>query len=72
MSFTPAQLAKSIKKALPNFTITYKPDFRQAIADSWSESIDDTRARDEWGWQPKFDLEKMTEIMLDKLKLKYS
>ncbi len=72
MSFTPAQLAESIKTALPDFTINYKPDFRQAIADSWSESIDDTRAREEWGWQPRFDLKKMTEIMLDKLKPKYS
>ncbi|MEL6986577.1 MAG: NAD-dependent epimerase/dehydratase family protein [Bacteroidota bacterium] len=67
MSFTPAEIAKSIQQFIPDFTITYKPDFRQAIADSWSESIDDTRASEEWDWKANFNLESMTKDMLEKL-----
>lgn len=63
MSFTPFELAEAIRKHIPEFTIDYKPDFRQEIASSWSQSIDDTRAREDWGWQPAFDLEKMTADM---------
>ncbi|OIQ30927.1 MAG: NAD-dependent epimerase [Bacteroidetes bacterium MedPE-SWsnd-G2] len=67
ISFTPEQIAESIKKQLPGFSMTYKPDFRQAIADSWPKSIDDSRAREDWGWKHNFDLEKMTEEMLTNL-----
>jgi nucleoside-diphosphate-sugar epimerase len=63
-SVTPKALAESIKKFIPNFEITYKPDFRQAIADSWPNSIDDSAAREEWGWKPQYDLDAMTEDML--------
>lgn len=72
MSFTPAELADEIRKHLPRFTIDYKPDFRQAIAASWSESIDDSRAREDWGWKPEFDLEKMTTDMILHLEKYYS
>jgi nucleoside-diphosphate-sugar epimerase len=67
MSFTPAELAAEIRKHLPEFTIEYRPDFRQAIADSWPESIDDSAAREEWGWRPDFDLASMTKDMIDVL-----
>jgi len=67
MSFSPAEIAKAIQKHIPEFTISYKPDFRQAIADSWPKSIDDSRARKDWGWQHGFDLEKMTTDILKHL-----
>lgn len=67
MSFTPKEIAASIQKHIPEFTIDYNPDFRQAIADSWPASIDDSYARKDWGWQHDFDLEKMTAIMLENL-----
>ena len=67
MSFSAGELAAEIKKHIPEFTIEYKPDFRQEIADSWPKSIDDKLAREEWGWDPKYDLAKMTKDMLDKL-----
>ncbi len=66
-SFTPAELAGTIRKYIPDFRINYKPDFRQEIADSWVQSIDDSRARVDWGWSPKYDLEAMTKHMLDYL-----
>ena len=69
-SFSPAQIANEIKKHIPNFSITYKPDFRQEIASSWPESIDDTQARQHWGWMPDFDLPKMTIDMLENLRVK--
>jgi threonine 3-dehydrogenase len=69
-SFTPEQLAHQIRKYLPNFKMTYKPDFRQQIADSWPKSLDDTNARKDWSWQPQFDLDGITKDMLQKLKLK--
>ncbi|MDT8346803.1 MAG: NAD-dependent epimerase/dehydratase family protein [Flavobacteriaceae bacterium] len=65
--FTPQEQAESIRKHLPKFKIDYAPDYRQAIADSWPESIDDSVAKNDWNWQPKFDLEKITEIMLKNL-----
>ena len=68
MSFTPKQIAEEIKKHIPEFTISYKPDFRQAIADSWPASIDDTYANKDWGWKPDFDLAKMTDDMLMNLR----
>jgi nucleoside-diphosphate-sugar epimerase len=67
MSFSAAQLAAEIKKHIPNFSCEYEPDHRQAIADSWPRSIDDTAAREEWGWQPKYNLASMTADMLDVL-----
>jgi nucleoside-diphosphate-sugar epimerase len=68
MSFCPAQIASTIKKHIPDFTITYQPDFRQAIADSWPKSIDDNDARKDWGWQHQFGLEEMTSDILKNLK----
>jgi nucleoside-diphosphate-sugar epimerase len=67
MSFTPAQIANSIRSEIPEFTITYNPDFRQKIADSWPNSVDDSFAKNDWGWQPAFDLKATTEIMLTEL-----
>ena len=71
MSFTPAEVAKSIQKHLPDFKVSYAPDFRQQIAATWIESIDDSHARADWGWSPQYNLSNMTEIMLEKLKEKY-
>lgn len=70
LSFAPEDLAAEIKKHIPNFTIDYAPDFRQAIADSWPSSIDDSVAKADWGFEPKFDIDKMTTTMLDNLKIK--
>ncbi len=67
LSFTAEELANEIKKHIPEFTCDYKPDFRQKIADSWPMSLDDTPAREQWGWKPTYDLAAMTEDMLDKL-----
>lgn len=71
MSFTPKEVYEMIKKTIPNFTITYKPDFRQDIANSWPQSIDDSRARKDWGWAHKVDLKKMSNSMLKYLGAKY-
>jgi nucleoside-diphosphate-sugar epimerase len=68
MSFSPAEIAAEIKKHIPEFDITYKPDFRQAIADSWPKSINDSPARIDWGWEPQFDLDDMTREILKNLK----
>ena len=67
VSFNPEEITTSIQKHLPDFNIGYKPDFRQAIADSWPQSIDDSKARSDWGWEHKFTLEDMTKIMLENL-----
>jgi nucleoside-diphosphate-sugar epimerase len=64
ISFTPEEIACSIKYHLPSFEISYEPDFRQAIADSWPNSIDDSYAQADWDWKLGFDLERMTEVML--------
>jgi nucleoside-diphosphate-sugar epimerase len=64
MSFTAGELAAEIQKHIPEFVCEYEPDFRQDIADSWPNSLDDTAAREEWGWQPSFDLSAMSEDML--------
>ena len=68
MSFTPTEIATEIKKHISDFNITYNPDFRQKIADSWPASIDDSSARKDWGWNHKFDIESMTKDMLEHLK----
>jgi nucleoside-diphosphate-sugar epimerase len=68
LNFTPETLAASIRKHIPEFEISYAPDFRQAIADSWPSSIDDSEARKDWGWKHEFDLEKMTAEMLEGIK----
>lgn len=68
MSFTPTEIAAEIQKHIPDFTITYAPDFRQKIADSWPASIDDSHARNDWGWNHQFALDNMTIDMLHHLK----
>lgn len=70
MSFSAGELAAGIKKRIPEFKVSYEPDFRQAIADSWPRSVDDSVAREEWGWSPEYDLERMTEDMIEKLREK--
>jgi nucleoside-diphosphate-sugar epimerase len=68
MSFTPNEIATEIKKHILDFTISYQPDFRQSIADSWPASIDDAQARTDWNWHHEFDLESMTVNMLKHLR----
>jgi nucleoside-diphosphate-sugar epimerase len=67
MSFSPKEIAAEIKKHIPEFKISYKPDYRQAIAESWPQSIDDSVARKDWGWKEEYDLPRMTEDMLANL-----
>lgn len=67
ISFSPKEIAAEIKKHIPDFTIHYKPDYRQQIADSWPQSIDDSVARADWGWKHEYDLTRMTTDMLDNL-----
>ncbi len=71
MSFSVAEMAESIKKFIPEFEISYEPDFRQEIADSWPNSVDDSAAREEWGWKPDYDLDAMTEDMLKAIEEKH-
>jgi nucleoside-diphosphate-sugar epimerase len=67
MSFTPAELADAIRRHIPAFAIEYRVDpVRQAIADSWPRSLDDSAARDDWNWSPRFDIETMTADMLSR------
>jgi len=70
MSFAPEEIAAEVKKHIPEFEMSYEPDFRQAIAESWPASLDDSVARDEWGWTPDYDLAAMTKDMLEKLSKK--
>ncbi len=70
MSFSPKEIAASIRKHIPGFMIDYAPDYRQQIAASWPQSIDDSEARADWGWKHEFDMDKMTVDMLDNLKKK--
>jgi len=69
MSFSPKEVTASIQKLIPDFTISYEPDFRQAIANSWPQSIDASVASKDWNWQPAFDLDKMSEDMLKHITL---
>jgi threonine 3-dehydrogenase len=71
MSFTPAELTAAIQVYFPNFVTQYKPDFRQAIAESWPKTIDDSVARYDWGWKPAFDLARMTQEMIANLTTVY-
>ncbi len=68
MSFTPAQMAGSIRAQIPDFQISYAPDYRQQIAETWPESIDDSKAREDWGWEPSYGLEETTREMLHHLR----
>lgn len=70
MSFAPEEIAAEIKKHIPEFEMSYEPDFRQAIAETWPASLDDSVATEEWGWTPEYDLAAMTKDMLDKLSKK--
>lgn len=73
MSFSPIEIAQAIQEEIPSFEVTYKPnELRQSIAESWPQSIDDSQARTDWGWSPKFDLKKMTKDMILNLRKKYS
>jgi len=72
MSFSAGELADEIKKHIPEFKCSYKPDFRQEIADSWPSSIDDSDARKEWGWKPAYDLPAMTRDMIEVLGKRYA
>lgn len=71
ISFNPEEIAASIRKHIPEFTISYEPDFRQAIADSWPQSISDSEAREDWDWKHSFDLDAITQVMLTSLKDRY-
>lgn len=67
LTFSAGELAKEIKKHIPGFTCDFVPDFRQKIADSWPESVDDSRAREDWGWKPEYDLAAMAKDMINEL-----
>jgi len=71
MSFSAGELASEIQKHLEGFTVEYQPDYRQKIADTWPKSIDDSASREEWGWEPDYDLASMTKDMLEKLRFRY-
>lgn len=70
LSFSPKQIVSEIKKHIPDFEIIYEPDFRQVIAETWPQTVDDSSARKDWGWKHEYDLVRMTEIMLKEIKLK--
>lgn len=72
MSFSAQELVQEIQKKVPGFRARYQPDFRQAIADSWPRSIDDSAAREDWGWKPDYDLPRMVEAMLSALRLRHT
>ena len=72
MSFSPKEIAAEIKKHIPGFSIMYEPDYRQQIAESWPRSIDDSVARNDWGWKPKYDLATMTIDMIENLQIEIS
>jgi nucleoside-diphosphate-sugar epimerase len=67
LSFTPKELAASIRRRLPSFEMSYQPDFRQAIADTWPRSLDDSESTRDWGWKPDYDIDRMTDDILQHL-----
>ncbi len=71
VSYAPEDVTQSIQKHIPDFEISYEPDFRQAIADTWPASIDDSAARNDWGWEHSYDLDQITEVMLKNLTPQY-
>ncbi|GAA3612305.1 NAD-dependent epimerase/dehydratase family protein [Flavivirga amylovorans] len=71
ISFSPKEIASEIREIYPEFKIDYKPDFRQDIAEDWPKSIDDSEAKMDWGWKPKYDLWAITETMIRELKEQY-
>tara|TARA_Y100000385_G_scaffold158970_1_gene164821 strand:- start:539 stop:1498 length:960 start_codon:yes stop_codon:yes gene_type:complete len=71
VSFTPEEIAAEVSKHIPNFEMSYNPDFRQKIADSWPSSVDDSHAKKDWGWKVEYDLEKLTSDMIKNLKNQY-
>ena len=71
VNFTPYELHQSILKYYPDFKVQYITDFRQTIAESWTSSLDDSFAKNDWDWNYHFDLDKMTRIMIENLKIKY-
>lgn len=71
MSFTPEELADKLAKFVPELKITYRPDSRQEIADSWPEVFDDSEARADWGWKHKYDLDKLVQLMIKDVKENY-
>ncbi len=72
MSFSPDEIAAAIQEVIPSFKISYEPDFRQEIAASWPKSIDDSEARIDWGWKPKYNLDSMSKVMIEKLSEQYN
>jgi nucleoside-diphosphate-sugar epimerase len=70
MSITPDQVYREIRKEIPDFTISYRPDFRQDIADTWPRSVDDSVARRDWGFEQNYKLDRMSEIMLKEIRNK--
>ena len=71
-SFSPTELVAEIEKHIPGLACVYEPDFRQQIADSWPRTIDDSAAREEWGWEPQYDLKAMVADMVEKLSKKHA
>lgn len=71
VSFSPKELVQYIKNVVPDFEVSYQPDYRQNIALEWPRSIDDATARSDWGWQPEYGIEDIVEVMFDKLKKHY-
>lgn len=72
MSFSPSEIAAAIQKRNPHFQIRYEPDFRQNIAASWPQSIDDREARNDWGWKPQYDLDALVDIMITEVRKRYA
>jgi nucleoside-diphosphate-sugar epimerase len=72
LSFSPRELAAAIRRLVPGFEVSYEPDFRQAIAQTWPRTIDDSQARRDWGWEPRFDLARLTSDMLNNVPLDWN